>query len=240
MKQLFIAMLLLPMMVMAQTFEKGILTMTTVTVKQGHRVQFEDGVKKWKACMLESGSKENWNIWARVQGEGTVYGLTGMMANLAEMDKVDEAGRSCASIVTNFIMPHVEKTSYAMAATIPDWSKKTMATDTKLVWATYYRVKNFVLFAEVVKELNSAAVSKEGTARGQWYRFVGGSEQDPDYMVVDSYNGYAALDVETTGVFKLYENIHGKKKYDLLRENWRNAVDTRSSYLWEHKPELSN
>jgi hypothetical protein len=240
MKKLFIAMLLLPMMVMAQTFEKGILTMSTITVKQGHRVQFEDGVKKWKACMLENGSKENWDIWSRVQGEGTVYGLTGIMANWAEMDKEDEAGKSCASIVTNFIMPHIEKTSRAMATTVPDWSKKTMAADTKLVWASYFRVKNGMLFSEVVKDVSATLASKEGNARGQWYRLMGGSEHEADYMVVDSYNGYAALDVEIPGAFEVYESVHGKKKTEVQREKWRNAVDTGWSYIWEHKPELSN
>lgn len=240
MKQLCIAMLLLPMMVLAQTFEKGILSMTSVTVKQGHRVQFEEGVKKWKDCMLENGTEDNWNMWSRVQGEGTVYGLTGMMANWAEMDKEDEAGKSCASIVTNFIMPHVEKASYAMASTLPDWSKKSMATDTKLVWVTYFRVKNGMLFSEVVKDVSSTLAKKEGEARGQWYAYEGGSETDPDYMVVSTFNGYAALDEDKDGPFKVYENVHGKKKADEMREKWRNAVDAGWSYLWEHKPELSN
>jgi hypothetical protein len=59
-------------------------------------------------------------------------------------------------------------------------------------------------------------------------------------MVVSSYNGYAALDIEEDGPFKVYENVHGKKKTDAMRENWRNAVDAGWSYIYEHKPELSN
>lgn len=240
MKHLCIALLLLPMMVMAQTFEKGILTMTSVTVKQGHSAQFEDGVKKWKACMLENGTEDNWNVWTRMQGEGTVYGLTGMMANWAEMDKEDEAGKSCASIVMNFIMPHVEKVSRAMASTLSDWSKKTMATDTKLVWVTYFRVKNGPLFSEVVKDVSSTLANTEGQPRGQWYAYEGGSENDPDYMVVSSYNSFGALDKDEDGPFKVYENVHGKKKTDEMREKWRNAVDAGWSYMWELKSELSN
>jgi hypothetical protein len=240
MKKLVLILLILPFVALGQSFEKGILSMTSITVKQGHRMQFEDGVKKWKECMLENGTEDSWNIWTRVQGEGTVYGLSGMMENWAEMDEEDEAGKSCYSIVTNFIMPHVEKVSYSMASTLPDWSKKTMATDTKLIWVSYFRVKNGMLFSEVVKDVTSTIANKEGESRGLWYAFEGGSEHDPDYMVVSSYNGYAALDIEEDGPFKVYENVHGKKKTDAMRENWRNAVDAGWSYIYEHKPELSN
>ncbi len=238
MKKLFIAMLLLPMMELAQNFENGILRMSTITIKQGHRVQFEEGVKKWKACMIESGSTYNWNVWERIQGDGVVYGLSSMMANWAEMDKEDDSGKSCTSIVTNFIMPHIEKTSYAMASTIPDWSNKTMPSDTKLVWNNYFKVKNGKLFAEVVKDVGSALSSK-GQSKGLWYRVIGGSQNEADYMVVDSFNSFAALDLEEAGAFEVYESIHGKKKAEAMLEKWYKAVDTGWSYIWEHKPELS-
>lgn len=239
MKRVFIILLVLPFIAVGQTFEKGILTMTTITVKQGHSVQFEEGVKKWKACMLENGTQDNWDMWSRVQGDGTVYGITGMMATWADMDKEDPADKICYSIVTNFIMPHIEKYSRAMASTVPDWSKKTMDTDVKLVWVSYFRVKNGMLFSEVVKDVSSTLINKEGNARAQWYAFEGGSETDPDYMVVSTYNGYAALDKEEDGPFKVYESVHGKKKTDAMREKWMNAVDAGWSYIWNHNPELS-
>lgn len=242
MKQLCIAMLLLPFMVMAQTFEKGILTMNTITVKQGHAAQFTDGVKKWTECMKENGTTRNWNFWSRVQGEGSVYGLTGMMANWAEMDdeSEDPAGAKCASTVSNFIMPHVEKVNRDMANTLPDWSKKTMATDTKLVWVTYFRVNNSTAFGEVIKEISGNLRATEGDARGQWYSFAGGGEESPDYMVVRSLSGYAELDVERDGPWKVYENVHGKKKTDDLRAKYRSAVDNSWAYLWSLNEKLSN
>lgn len=240
MKKFAFILLILPFVALGQSFEKGILTMTEITIKQGHRVQFEEGVKKWKACMLENGSEDSWNVWSRVQGEGTVYGLTSFMENWAEMEKEDEAGKSCYSIVTNFIMPHIEKVNYNMASTLPDWSKKTLSTDTKVIWASYFRVKDRMLFTEVVKDVTSTVASKEGQPRGLWYVLEGGSEMAPDYMVVDSYNGYAALDEEGDGPFKIYENVNGKKKADAMREKWKNAVDAGWSYMYEHKPELSN
>lgn len=242
MKQLFFAMLLLPFMVTAQTFEKGILTMNTITVKQGHTAQFTDGVKKWTECMKENGTTRNWNFWSRVQGEGSVYGLTGMMANWAEMDDEteDPAGAKCASTVSNFIMPHVEKMDRAMARTLPDWSKKTMATDTKLVWVTYFTVKNDALFSEVIKDIASAITKQEGEPRAQWYNIMGGDKDEADYMVVGSHPNYASLDEKKDGPMEVYTKVHGEKKTNETREKWKNAGVTSWSYIWELKSELSN
>lgn len=71
--------MILPFMAFAQEVEERIMTMTTFKVKQGHGEQFKDGVKKWKECYTSNGGEDNWNFWTRVQGEGTVYGVTGFM-----------------------------------------------------------------------------------------------------------------------------------------------------------------
>jgi hypothetical protein len=242
MRQLCIVMLLLPFMALAQTFEKGILTMTEITAKQGHSTQFKDGVKKWTECMKENGTTGNWNFWTRIQGEGSVYGITGMMDNWAEMDDEsdDPAGAKCYSIASNFIIPHVEKINRAMANTLPDWSKRTMATDTKLVWVSYFRVKNGSLFSEVVKDVTSTLAKEEGEPRGQWYGIMGGAEDEADYMVVTSHPNYADLDKDEDGPFVIYEKVHGEKKANAMREKWRSAVDSGWSYMWELNAELSN
>ena len=240
MKQLVIALLVLPMMVTSQNFEDALLSMSVITVKQGHNAQFLEGVSKWKDCYKENEGTNQWNFWSRVQGEGNIYGLTGWMNNWAEMDEEDPAGEKCYMTAVNFIIPHVEKSSYAIANTLPDWSKSTMSADTKLVWVTYFRVKNRSAFSEVIKEITGTIRSKEGEPRGQWYVYQGGGEMDPDYMVTTSYNGYAALDVEEDGPWKVYENVHGKKKADELRAKYLAAVEASWSYLWNMNEKLSN
>lgn len=240
MKQLCIALLMLPLMVISQNFEEALLSMSVITVKQGHNAQFIDGVSKWKDCYVENEGANKWNFWSRVQGEGNVYGWTGFMSNWAEMDKKDPAGEKCYMTAVNFIIPHVEKTEYSIANTLPDWSKKTMATDTKLVWVTYFRVKNSTIFGEVIKEVSGNLKTTEGEARGQWYAFAGGGEQSPDYMVASSFSGYAKLDEDRDGPWKVYENVHGKKKTDDLRAKYRSAVDNSWAYLWSLNEKLTN
>lgn len=241
MKKVLIIIMLLPFMAVSQTFEKGLLGMSSLTVKLGHSAQFEDGVKKWKECYLGNEGDWSWGMWKRVQGEGTVYALNGLMENWAEMDvSDDEAGKDCASIVMNFIMPHVEKSSYNLAMTLPDWSRKSIGAETGLVWVSYFRVKDRDMFVDVVKDVTSVMAEKEGEPRGYWYSFQGGGEYAPDYMVSSPYANFAALDEDEEGAFTMYEKAKGKKKADEMKNKWRMAVDAGWSYIWEYKEELSN
>lgn len=241
MKKLLVIILMLPLMAISQDAEEQLLTLTEFTVKQGHSAQFMDGIKKIKACYTENNGTDTWSFWSRVQGEGNVYGVSSFMPNWAAMDNEDEAWKPCRSIIMDFVMPHVDSVNYSITQTLSDWSKKTPSDDdTKLVWVSYFRVKNRTLFKEVVKEVSSTIVKEEGDNRAYWYVFMGGGESDPDYMVSDLYPSYAALDEEYVSIFKVYENVHGEKKTKAMMEKWRNAVDGSWSYIWEYNTELSN
>jgi hypothetical protein len=241
MKKVLIILMVLPLFAVAQMTE-GLLDLTEITVKQGHNAQFLDGVKQWKACYNEENGTDNWSFWSRVQGEGSVYGISSNMVNWAEMDKEDTAGKTCNMIVMNFIMPHVEKIDYNITKNLTDWSKKSESTDTKLVWVTYFRVKNNMLFNEIIKEMTDVITTVEGEPRGQWYSFMGGGENTPNYMVSDLFTGYAGIDEDEKrdGPFALYKKVKGDKKASQLMDKWMNAVDGQWSYLWKLNEELSN
>jgi len=164
------------------------------------------------------------------------------MVNWAEMDKEDTAGKTCNMIVMNFIMPHVEKIDYNITKNLTDWSKKSESTDTKLVWVTYFRVKNNMLFNEIIKEMTDVITTVEGEPRGQWYSFMGGGENTPNYMVSDLFTGYAGIDEDEKrdGPFALYKKVKVNKKASQLMDKWMNAVDGQWSYLWKLNEELSN
>jgi len=240
MKKLVFLLLFMPCILLAQTFEDGILTLTEFTIKIGHSAQFEDGVKKWKECYNANGGENTWGFWSRVQGEGRVYGITSYMENWAAMDVEDESNTGCGVIVSDFIMPHIEKVNYHITTTLPDWSKKTMDSRGKLVWVTYFRVNDSRTFSRVVKDVTGVIAEKEGEPRGYWYSFMGGGEQDPDYMVSQMYPNYAALDADEDGPFKLYSDAKGEKKANEMMDDWNKAVDAAWSYIWEYNEELSN
>jgi len=226
-------------MLSAQNNEKALLTMSEITVKQGHNAQFMEGVKQWKECYLENKGEETWNMWQRVQGEGTVYVMTGLMSNWADMDKKDPVNKECYTTVLNFIMPHVEKVNFNIARTMPEFSRGP-SEDMKLVWVTFYRVKNDTDFKEIIGAVTGAIKSKEGSSRAWWYSYMGGAVDAPDYMVSTPYKGFADLDISRDSPSKIYENAVGKKKADEMLAKWREAVGDSWSYIFTLNSELSN
>ena len=232
--------MILPFMAFAQEVDDRIMTMTSFKIKQGHTAQFQDGVKKWKECYTKDGGENSWNFWSRMQGEGTVYGVTGFMDNWAEMDETDEAGKGCRYIVMNFIMPHVESVTRDMAKTLPDWSKKSQPSEIKLAWVTYFKVDDAGDFSDVIKEMSSTMREVEGDSRGYWYRLIGGDRDDADYIVSATYSSYAELDVDRDSPYQMYLKAKGEKKTKEMDKMWDSAGVESWSYIWEHQPELSN
>ena len=242
MRKLLYTMLLLPFVLIAQENEPILLNMTEVTVKRGHTAQFIEGVKSWKECYVENKGEDKWNIWSRVQGEGTVYMMTSTMAKWAEMDEEgDAAGKECGMVVQNFIMPHVESVHYNIASSIPEVSRSTpMPEDTGLVNVYSFKVSNSTTFREVVNALTSEMKKSEGDAAGTWYSVVGGSPEVEDYFVGVPFKNFADLDIEREGVWKIYEKANGKSKTDAIRAKFRASLSSDWSYMYSLNKELSN
>ncbi|WP_339895290.1 hypothetical protein [uncultured Algibacter sp.] len=242
MRKLLYLMLLLPFLAVSQENESFLLNMSEITVKSGHNAQFIEGVKSWKACYVENNGEDKWNIWKRVQGEGTVYTMTSIMANWAEMDeKSDPAGKECRMLIVNLIMPHVKSVHYNIARSMPNISKtEPFSEDTELVWVYNVKINNSTSFMECLEEVNSALKKSTEGVRGYWYNVIGGAPEVSDYFVSVPHKNFADMDVKREGVWKIHEKAHGKKKTDALRAKFRAAVDTDWSYMYALQKELSN
>lgn len=83
------------------------------------------------------------------------------------MDKKDAASDACAQTIRDFIMPNVESMTYSIAQTMPDYSTRTKE-GTKLIWVTFFKVKNSTDFMDVLKRVSSAIKTTEGNNRGYW------------------------------------------------------------------------
>lgn len=224
----------------AQEEESMILSMTEFVIKPGHNTQFREGVKAWKKCYIEHEGEWTWNMWSRVQGEGTVYGLTSFMQNWAEMDDMsDEAGQACQNLAVNLINPNIEKATSNMARTIPSMSKAP-GDSMDVISVMYWRVKNGSLFMETVNEVNSTMSNLEGEPRGYWYYGVGGDLNAPHYFVVTPYENFAAMDVDRDSPWEVVESEHGADKRAELQSNYREAVDQSWSFMYRRVADLSN
>lgn len=242
MKKVLYVMLLLPFVLIAQENESFLLNMSEITVKHGHNAQFIEGVKSWKECYLENNGEDTWNIWSRVQGEGTVYTMTSRMAKWAEMDEEgDEAGKECRMIVQNFIMPHVKSVHYNIARSMPDVSTTAASmADATVVWVYNAKINNSTNFLDVVKEISAATKKAEGNPRGTWYSVAGGSPEVADFFVAIPFKNFAELDIETDSIWKVYEKANGKSKTDALRTKMRASISSDWSYMYSLNKELSN
>lgn len=238
-KKLIWCLALLPMATLAQDNKGSLMEITEITVKPGHNAQFLEGVKLWKECYLKNKGTHHWGLWHRVQGKGNVYELTGDMANWAEMDKDDPAGKACLTTVMNFITPHVESTEYNIAREMPEFSRPPME-GTKVIWVTFFKVKNGTDFMDVLKEVSSALKTSEGNSRGFWNHIMGGGPESPDYFVTEPYKGFADLDKQQDSPWKVYEKVNGKKAADAVLAKMRGSVESSWSYLYTLNEDLSN
>ena len=224
----------------AQETESGfILSMTTLTIKPGHDNQFREGVKAWKACYLENEGEWTWNTWQRMNGKGSVYGLTSTMVNWAEMDETDEAGMKCRNLLRDLINPHIESAETNYARFMPEFSK-TYPNPDPVLWVTYWQTNNWTKFREVVKEVTDEVAKAEGTPRGFWYSIMGGDKDSPDFFVADPFANFAAMDVEREYVWTIYENARGKEKRDEMQAAFRETIDASWSHIFRLAVDLSH
>ncbi|WP_027138869.1 hypothetical protein [Gaetbulibacter saemankumensis] len=241
MRKLLFLLFVLPLVLISQENESYLLNITEITVKMGHNDQFTEGVKAWKNCYIENEGEDHWNFWHRFQGVGNVYTLTSRMANWAEIDKKDEAGKKCRIKVVNLIMPHVESINYNIARSMPDISRSGgFPEDTEIVWVYNVQTSNSTHFKEVASEIGKSVKKAEGDSRGIWYSTMGGAPEVADYFIGVPIKNFAAMDVERDGVWEIYEKEHGKSKADALRSKFRSAVSSDWSYIYTLNKELSH
>jgi hypothetical protein len=226
--------------VQAQEIEKGfLLSMTEFTIKPGHDEQFREGIKAWKKCYIESKGDWTWSIWHRMNGEGNVYILTSRMANWAEMDETDEAGKNCLTIAREQINPHIETSEDNFARFMPDNSKAYPNAD-MVLWVTSWQVNNGTKFKEIVKLLTDATKQAEGSPRGYWYSLMGGSKDAADFFVATPFANFSAMDVDRDNVWDIYEKANGKESRNQLQAELRESVKDSWSYILKRDTELSH
>jgi len=224
----------------ARAQQKQILSMTEFTVKVGHEKQFEDGIKEWKACYLENKGAWTWNMWKRLNGKGSVYGLTSASPDWAKMDEEnDEAGKKCHQIAMDKIIPHVESTEDNFATSIPEFSKAALS-EMNVIWVSYFQVENSTIFREVIKENADIALKTEGDKRGYWYVVNGGAPESADYFVVSAYKNFAALDVKRDGVWDMVEKAKGKEETEKMRAKFRSSIKNSWGYMYKLMDDLSH
>lgn len=214
-----------------------LMSVTEFTVKPGHDLQFQEGVKAWKECYIAAKGEWTWRMWQRQQGEGNVYVLVSDMENWAEMDKADPVSKNCAAIATSLINPHVEKATNHITQLLPALSKST-PTGNELISVIFFELtqSHGYLFLPAIRELSASIAKAEGDSRGYWYSWVTMGPESPNYHIVIPYENYAAMDVIRDGPWEVYEKEHGKEKRDSLQAGFRSSL--KNTWVYDFKLNL--
>lgn len=217
-----------------------LMSVTEITVRDGHDLQFQEGVKAWKACYLTEKGESTWRLWERLQGEGNVYILASDMPNWAKMDKTDPVGSKCAALATAMINVHIEKSTTHITRLLPAVSNSNPTTD-ELISVAFYELNpsDGHEFLPAIKEIEASLAKAEGAARGYWYRWETMGPDSPNFHFVTPYKNYAAMDVSRDSVWDVYEKEHGKEKRDAMQTQFRSALKNSWTYRFKLISDMS-
>lgn len=240
MKKVILLLLLIPLLGIAQQQnDRRILHMWELTIKPNEGEKFQQGMKNWKDCYLQNEGVDSWNVWNRVQGMGNVVAVTLFMDKWAEMDSDDDqAGQACRSIFVSEVFPHVEKMEHHMAYTMPEFSR-TSGERPNVVRVSFFRIKDRMSFEQVVKDVVAVYRDAEGQPHGNWYDYIGGGPDSPDYMVARPYQSFSQMDEQEESPWQAYSKKHGEAKMKETQEKFRQSLDDSWSYIYRLNKELS-
>jgi hypothetical protein len=217
-----------------------LMSVTEFTIKPGHDLQFQEGVKAWKECYIAANGEWTWRIWQRQQGDGNVYVLVSDMQNWAEMDKEDPVGKNCATIAINLINPHIEKSTNHITRLLPALSIAS-PTEDALISVSFFELtqSHGYLFLPTIREVTASITKAEGAARGYWYNWLTMGPESPNYHYVIPFENFAEMDMIRDGVWDLYEKEHGKEKREALQAEFRLSLKNTWVYQYKLNVEMS-
>lgn len=228
--------------VAADNHDDYMLEILRAEVKMGHNMQFRDGVKAYTECYADAGGTMSWNVWYNMDGEGSIYYRVAPRENWAELDVRDEAADSCYAILSEQIAPHMDSSATMYVRSMPDWSEDEQPDD-----ATVARVHNFSVdddykFRGAISAVTGIRKAIAPEELGTWYAVIGGSQEDPEYFVVQQYKNFAAMDEDTMGPYGTLKEHSGEATADLIWNEYRDSLEEGDAYwseLLRYDEELS-
>lgn len=220
--------------------ERQILSLTEFTIKPGHSAAFQEGVKSWKECYLDNEGTWTWNTWSRMNGKGSVYLLTSYTSSWAEMDEEDEAGSMCAPVALQLIMPNVEVAENQYFYTMPGWSATPGEEQPNVVEVTYFKIKHYDRFVDLVSGVTGIIEDVEGDKRSTWYNSYGRSPGQFHYMSVVGHDSMASLDDPETNIWEVIVDAEGQDRRNELVDLYYQSVEESWMYMFTRMEDMSH
>jgi len=220
--------------------DTSLLSISEFTIKLGHNMAFQEGVKAWKSCYLDNDGEWTWNMWNRMNGEGTVYYLTSNSASWAEFAEDDSAGQACNRQAAELIMPAVEKVENYFSWSKPEWSRTPDGSEFTVVEAAYFRISDYRIFTDLVTEAMEIIEDATGVRRTVWYESIGGGPDGFQFMNVFPHEDMASLDDPFESAWTIIAEEAGEDKRDELWADYKNSVENSWMYMFRLNEEMSH
>lgn len=228
--------------VAAQDDNDFMLDILRVEVKMGHNMQFRDGVKAYTECYADAGGTMSWGVWYNMDGEGNIYYRAAQRENWAELDVRDEAADSCYTILSAQVIPHMDSSATMYVRRMPDWSQDEQPDDSMVARVHNFSVEDHYKFRGAISAVTGIRRAIAPEELGTWYEVIGGSQEDPEYFVVQQYKNFAAMDEDTMGPYGALKEHAGEATADLVWDEYRDSLEDGNAYwseLLKYDEELS-
>lgn len=212
-------------------------TVYDLHVRLGHEPAFREGMTAWKNCYAENDGEETWTAYRRMQGKGIVYSVVFSNPTWKEMGRRDPATQACRSILRERIDPHLDAVEKSVSRFMPDISGEPGPHEVLEVYS--FDVGDAAAFMEVVEAVTEVMREDGEGVRGWWHYIRGGGPSSADFLVVDPFEDFAAMDEERSSPWARYAAAHGEDAAAEMRAKFREAVDDEWSYLYRRVADLS-
>ncbi len=218
----------------------------TDVVMPAQQKSYEAGIKSYIQCLEKNNFKYQWSAWVHVTGKTYVYSYVSDPVEWSDFDSMHASSMACDSVWQSDVNPYLKSqtSAFMIGHEKLGHMPKGMSLGTGLINVTYFKIKNGHKSNEAFK--NAMKMIAEAAEKSNWpgyYQVASLSEagpHSPDYILVWGAKNWAdyGKDIEPP-LWKMVENVYGKKKADELRETLSEVIVDSSSHVDRYSEEMS-
>lgn len=230
----------------AETDNANVVRDYTDVVMPANQQAYETGVKAYNQCMHEHGFKYKWTALSHVTGNVYVYSYVTDPVEWGDFDTMHATGGACDSVWRSEVNPHLKSETSAFMVVKPELSHmpQGMKLGTGLIGVTYFKLKGghetHEMFANTLKLIAEAAAKSNWPGRYLFSMVQDAGPDSPDFVLVWPAKNWADFGREVDPpLWKMLEEVYGKKKAGELRKALAETIVTLSSHVDQYNADLT-
>lgn len=218
----------------------------TDKVMPANQQAYEEGVKAYNQCMGEHGFKYKWTALSHVTGNVYVYSYVSDPVEWADFDTMHETAGVCDSVWRSKVNPYLKSETSAFMVVKPELSHMPEGLDlgTGLIDVTYFKLKSgheaHEMFSSAIKAITEAAEKTKWPGHYMFSMVQDAGPDAPDYILVWPAKNWADFGNQIDPpLWKMVEEVYGKKKAGELRKTLDEVIVNSSSHVDHYNADLT-